>query len=93
MKSNTDDPLYSKTFLQFSARLYTVREQCSIRNLVVNAQHVRTVVWRQDAMKLHVTHIIGCKRLFQIMLSTKPEPKIYGAQGSEEVLLHKWKKA
>lgn len=39
-------------------------------------------------MKHHVTHIIGHKRLFQFMLCTKAEPKIYGAHSSEEVLLH-----
>lgn len=40
-------------------------------------------------MKYHVTHITEHKRLFQFMLSTKAgEGKIYGAQGSEEILLH-----
>lgn len=38
-------------------------------------------------MKYQVTHTIVHKRSFQFMLSTKAEEqKVYGAQGSEEVL-------
>lgn len=73
-----------KTFLQFSAYLYTglldLRKHCSIRNLAVNTQYVKTLVWGKHAQSI-VTR--DEKPHYMILLSIRGCSDLWWTQKSE----------